>query len=82
MFYTKDIEEAAIESAKDTEVCFVITEENKYSLFTFCYYQLKHRTMKEFNCIIYAKKKDILYYLLYFVSAINSQRYILIHSCV
>lgn len=82
MFYTSSIEEAAIESAKNTEVCFVITKKNKYSLFTFCYYQLKHKTTKEFNCIIYAKKKDTLYYLLYFVSAINSKKYILIHSCV
>ena len=80
MFYTKSIEEAAIESANDKEVCFVLTKQNKYTLFTFCYYQIKHKTMKEFNCIVYAKEKDILYYLLRFVVIINSKKYTLIHD--
>jgi len=80
MFYTENIEIAAIESAKGTEVCFVLTKKNKYRLFTFCYYQLKHKTIKEFNCIIYAKNKDILYYLLHFVVLINSKKYTLIHN--
>jgi hypothetical protein len=80
MLKTTSIEEAAILSAQDQKVCFVLTKENKYTLFHFCYYQLKHRTLKEFNCIIYAKNKDILYYLLRFVVVINSKKYTLIHD--
>jgi hypothetical protein len=80
MFYTTNIEEVAIQSAKDIEVCFVLTKQNKYSLFTFCYYQLKHKTLKEFNCIIYAKKKDILYYILKSVAFLNHKKYKLIYD--
>lgn len=80
MIKTSSIEEAAIHSANDQEVCFVLTKENKYTLFSFCYYQLKHKTLKEFNCIIYAKERDILYYLLRFVGRINSKKYTLVHD--
>lgn len=80
MFYTTNIEVAAIMSAKNEEVCFVLTKENKYSLFAFCYYQFKHRTLKEFNCIIYAKKKDILYFILKSVALLNSKKYSLIYD--
>lgn len=80
MVYTTNIEEAAILSAQDKKVCFVLTKQNKYSLFTFCYYQLKHRTLKEFNCIIYAKNKDILYYILKSVAYLNSKKYSLIYD--
>lgn len=80
MIHTTSIEEAAIRSANDEEVCFVLTKENKYTLFTFCYYQLKHKTLKEFNCIIYAKERDILYYLLRFVSRINAKKYTLTYD--
>lgn len=80
MIHTTSIEEAAIRSANDEEVCFVLTKENKYTLFAFCYYQLKHKTLKEFNCIIYAKERDILYYLLRFVSRINAKKYTLTYD--
>lgn len=80
MVKTTSIEEAAILSAKGEEVCFVLTKHNKWTLFTFCYYQLKHRTLKEFNCIIYKKNKDILYYLLRFVVLINSKKYSLVYE--
>lgn len=80
MLKTTSIEEAAIFSAHDQEVCFVLTKENKYTLFQFCYYQFKHRTLKEFNCIIYAKSKDTLYYLLRFVVLLNSKKYTLMQD--
>ena len=80
MFCTKDIEAAAIAAKRDEEVCFVLTKENKWSLFAFCYYQLKHRTLKEFNCIVYNKQKDTLYYLLRFVARINSKKYTLLYD--
>jgi hypothetical protein len=77
MVYTKNIEEAALWAKRGEEVCFVLTKENKWSLFTFCYYQLKHKTLKEFDCIIYNKPKNLLYYLLRFVTLINSKKYTL-----
>lgn len=80
MFYTTNIEEAAIMSAKNEKVCFVLTKKNKYTLFTFCYYQMKHKTLKEFNCIVYAKNKDILYHVLKFVAFLNSKKYTLIYD--
>ncbi len=80
MFCTKDIETAAIAAKRDEEVCFVLTKENKWSLFAFCYYQLKHKTLKEFNCIIYNKEKDILYYILKFVVFLNSKKYKLLYE--
>lgn len=80
MVYTKNIETAAVAAKRGEEVCFVLTKENKWSLFTFCYYQLKHKTLQEFNCIIYNKQKDLLYYLLRFVTIINSKKYTLLYE--
>lgn len=80
MLRTKDIETAAIAASRDADVCFVITKQNKWTLFAFCYYQLKHRTIKEFNCIIYNKEKDILYYILKFVVLLNSKKYKLLYE--
>lgn len=80
MFYTTKIEETAILSKEGKDVGFVLNAQNKWTLFTFCYYQLKHKTLKEFNCIIYAKDKDILYYVLKFVAKINSKKYTLKHE--
>lgn len=77
MTRTTSIQRAAKLSALGVEVCFEINEKNKYTLFLFCYYQLKYKTLKEFHCIIYNKNKDILYYLLYLVAKLNSGRYTL-----
>ena len=76
----EDIEEVAIACAKGEEVCFVLTSENAASLFTFCYYQLKHRTTNEFRCIVYRRPKDLLYYFLRAVSRLLSWRYTLIYD--
>ncbi|MBT8344263.1 MAG: hypothetical protein KJO45_06045 [Sulfurovum sp.] len=78
MLKIDNIERATIEVAKGNEVCFVLNKKNNYTLFLFCYYQLKHKTFKEFNCIIYNKQKDLLYYILAFVAKINAKKYTLI----
>lgn len=80
MLKTKDIEAAAIAASRDEEVCFVLTKKNKWTLFKFCYYQLKHKTFKEFNCIIYNKEKDMLYYFLNFVTLIDSKNHTLVYD--
>lgn len=75
---TENIEEAVINSKEGEEVSFIITSENKYSLFKVCYYEVKHRTRSEFRTIIYKKKKDLLYYMLRFVHIITFGHYNLI----
>lgn len=77
---TENIEEAVIHSKEGKDVSFVITSENKYSLFKVCYYEIKHRTRSEFRTIIYKKKKDILYYMLRFVDIITFGHYTLIYA--
>jgi hypothetical protein len=76
----ENIEQAAIACAQDEEVCFVITPENTASLFTFCYYQFKHKTTKDFRCIIYRRHKDLLYYFLHAISRLFFWRYTLIYE--
>ncbi|MFC2074182.1 hypothetical protein ACFLR3_02920 [Campylobacterota bacterium] len=76
----ENIEEAAIACAKGEEVCFVVTSKNPTSLFTFCYYQLKHKTTNDFRCIIYQRPKDLLYYFLSVISRLFSWRYTLIYE--
>lgn len=80
MFYTQNIEIATIKSAKNKEVCFVLTRKNKYKLFTFWYYQIKHKTLKEFHCILYAKNRDMLYFILRLVAIISAKKYTLIYN--
>lgn len=77
---TEDIEEAVINSKEGKDVSFVITSENKYSLFKVCYYEVKHRTRSEFRTIIYKKKKDLLYYMLRFVDIITFGHYTLLYE--
>lgn len=70
-----DIEEVAIACKNGEEVVFAVTDHNQYSLFTFSYYQLKHRTTREFNHISYQKKKDFLYYILYSYARLSFGKY-------
>ena len=77
-----NIEEAAIASAKAEEIIFVLTQENKYSLFAFSYYQLKHKTTKEFKHISYQKKKDLLYFFLRCCATISFGKYTLSYDYV
>lgn len=77
---TENIEEAVINSKEGKDVAFVITSENKYSLFKVCYYEVKYRTRSEFRTIIYKKKKDLLYYMLRIVHLITFGHYTLIYE--
>jgi len=75
-----DIEETAIACKHGEEVTFAITEHNKYSLFKFSYYQLKHKTAKEFNHISYQKDKDLLYYFLRSCAKLSFDNYTLTYD--
>jgi hypothetical protein len=75
MYHTDNIEDAAIHCKAGEEVCFILTDRNRFTLFQFCYFQLKHKTLREFHCIVYRKEKDILYYLLRFVAKLNCGKY-------
>lgn len=77
---TENIEEAVIRSKEGKNVSFVITSNNKYSLFKVCYYEIIHRTRSEFRTIIYKKKKDLLYYMLRFVHIITFGHYTLVYE--
>ena len=70
-----DIEEAAIACARGEEVTFAITKANKYSLCKFSYFQIKHKTRKEFRHISYQKEKDLLYYFLRCCATISFGKY-------
>lgn len=59
-----DIEEAAKLCAKGEDITFVITNNNRYAILFFAFYQFKHKTNKEFKHISYRKSKDTLYYIL------------------
>lgn len=76
----KSIEETAIACARGEEVCFVLTDENWRSMFTFCYYQLKYKTRNDFRCIVYQRPKGLLYYFLRLISIIFAWRYTLIYE--
>ena len=75
-----DIEEAAIACKHGEEVVFAITDKNKYSLFSFSYYQLKHKTTKEFNHISYQKEKDLLFYFLRCCAKLSFDNYTLTYD--
>lgn len=77
---TEDIEKAVINSKEGKDVAFVITSENKYSLFKVCCYEIIHRSRSEFRTIIYKKKKDLLYYMLRFVHIITFGHYTLVYE--
>lgn len=77
---TENIEEAVMNSKEGEDVAFVITSNNKYSLFKVCYYEIKHRTRSEFRTIVYNKKKDLLYYMLRFVHIITFGHYNLVYE--
>lgn len=75
-----NIEEAAMACANNKEVTFVITSENKYDIYKFSYYQIKHKSRKEFKHISYQKEKDLLYYFLRFCSTISFGKYTLTYD--
>lgn len=75
MRITTDIEEATILANSGEEVTFRITDSNRYTLFKLCYYQLKHKTLREFKTIEYAKSKDWLYYMLLLASKLSFGHY-------
>lgn len=66
-----DINEAAKACANGEDITFVINKENKYAILLFAFYQVKHKTNKEFRHISYRKSKDLLYYILRFFSKIS-----------
>ncbi len=43
---------------------FLLHRKNRFSLFRFCWLQLKARTIKEFRIILYVAPKDFFYYCL------------------
>jgi hypothetical protein len=58
---------------------FLLTTHNRYSLFVYCCYQAKHRTLKEFRLILYtASTASWLYCLLRVTSALSFGYYQLI----
>jgi len=75
-----DIEEAAVACKDGEDVVFAVTEHNKYTLFKFSYYQLKHKTTKEFNHISYQKEKDLLYYFLRCCAKLSFDTYTLTYD--
>jgi len=75
-----DIEEATIACKNGEAVIYAITQENKYSLFKLCYYQLKHKTTKEFHHISYRKEKDLLYYFLRCCATLSFDKYTLTYD--
>lgn len=75
MLMSKDIEEVARACKSGEEMTFIITKENKLSLFAFCFYQFKYRTLKEFKTISYQKEKDLLYWFLKAVAIISFGKY-------
>lgn len=77
-----DIEEAAIACAQGQELTFAITKKNKYSLCAFSYYQIKHKTCKEFNHISYQKEKDLFYYFLRCCAKLSFGKYTLSYDFV
>ena len=66
-----NIEEAVKATANDEEITFVVTDETKYDILKVVYYQIKHKTNKEFKHISYEKNKDIIFYILKFFSIIS-----------
>jgi hypothetical protein len=77
MHVTKDIKQAALLCSRGERVTFVITKENKWSLFSFCFYQYKFRTLKDFKHISYQKEKDGLYWFLKAVAVVSFGTYTL-----
>lgn len=80
MYTTTDIEVATILANEGKEVVFKITRYNRYDLFKLCYYQLKHRSIKEFRTIEYAKSKDWLYFALLLASKLSFGYYKITHK--
>lgn len=66
-----NINEAAKACANDEDITFVINKKNKYKILLFAFYQIKHKTNKEFRHISYRKQKDLFYYILRFFSKIS-----------
>jgi len=75
MKLTQSIEEAAVLCSVYKECTFVITQDNKYTLFMFAYYQAKYKTLNSFKNISYQKSKDALYYFLKLFSIISLNYY-------
>jgi len=50
---------------------FFISSKNQYSVFQYCFFQLKHRTFNEFRIILYTAQKSWLYYLLKLASTLS-----------
>lgn len=74
---TNRIDEA-IHIAHYPKAAFLLHPKNTPTLFNYWKYQLRHRTLKKFRIILYAAKKNFLYRLLSFVSALSFGTYTLI----
>lgn len=80
MLVTMDIEEAALACSKDEKVTFVINQNNKWHIFLFCVYQIKYKTLKDFQHISFEKEKDGLYWLLKTVAFLSFGTYKLTYN--
>lgn len=72
---TTNIKEAAQACARGERVTFVINAQNKWSIFLFCMYQLRYKTLKDFKHISYQKPKDGFYWLLKTVDLLSFGTY-------
>jgi len=73
---TKIDETVLIASYEKT--AYLVNAQHPYSLFRYCLYQFRQRTLKEFRIILYAAPKNWLYYALKVVSLISFGYYRLI----
>jgi len=83
----KSLEDALLVSNRIEEMPSIVSHKhtaillhtkNRYSLFTFCWFQLKAKTRKEFRTILYSAPKDGLYYALKIASLLSFGYYKLI----
>jgi len=84
---TKELEETLLLSNRIEEMPSIVSHKNtaillhtknRYSLFSFCWFQFKAKTRKEFRTIIYSAPKDFLYYGLKTASLLSLGYYRLI----
>lgn len=74
---TNRIEEA-IHIAKYPKSAFLLHPKNTLSLFSYCKYQIRYRSLEEFRIILYASPKNILYRVLSCIAVISFGTYRLI----
>ena len=68
---TSNIIKAAKLLKKGVNVIYLINEKNGYQLFTFAYWQCRVGTLRSFRTIVYAREKDMLYWILKIFSIVS-----------